>query len=88
MCKNPDALISATKRDYPTTFALYKGNELDGLCVICNGVLGIAYSITSEDELSYFSKGTTKNVTNFYEFVRRLFGVDKELRSMYRVARC
>jgi len=91
MCKNPNAVIANAKRENNggEVYALYKGAELEGICMVFNGVLAIAYDIISGDELSYYSKSSTKNVTNRFEMVRRLFGVDSGfIRPMYSVSRC
>ena len=89
MCKNPNLVISEAKRDTAEVYALYKGTELEGIVKVFNGVLAIAYDIISGDELSYYSKSSTKNVTNRFEMVRRLFGVESGfIRPMYSVTRC
>ena len=95
MCKNPSRVIADAKDDTPEVYALYKGDELEGLVKVFNGVLAIAYEIIVGDELSYYSKSSTKNVTNMYELVRRLFHVeggpsieDQYIRRSYRVAAC
>lgn len=89
MCKNPNRVITDAKNDTPEVYALYKGTELEGIVKVFNGVLAIAYDIIGGDELSYYSKSSTKNVTNRFEMVRRLFGVESGfIRPMYSVARC
>ena len=89
MCKNPSRVIADAKDDTPEVYALYKGDELEGLVKVFNGVLAIAYDIITGDELSYFSKSSTRNCTNRFEMVRRLFGVESGfIRPMYSVARC
>ena len=88
MCKHPNEVIRREEANATKVFALWKDGELDGLCLMHNGKLAIAYNVNDDDELDYFSKEKCTNVTNPYEFVRKLFGVDKELRPLYRVAAC
>jgi len=88
MCKNPNLVIANAKMDTPEVYQLRnKDGELEGLCLVHNHSLAIAYDIVDNDELSYFSKSSTKGVTNMFEFVRRLFGVDDTfIRPLYSVA--
>lgn len=90
MCKNPDRVISDAKRDAGEVYQLRnKDGELEGLCLVHNHVLAIAYEVDDNDELNYFSKSSTRNVTNMFELVRRLFGVDEGfIRPLYKVAAC
>lgn len=90
MCKHPNTVIEQAKRDAEHVYKLTnKSGELEGLCLIHNGVLAIAYEVNDNDELDYFAKSSTKGVTNVFELVRRLFGVDEGfIRPLYSVAAC